>query len=1336
MLFTALIGPYFIDWTSYKQDFERETSRVVGQNVEVLGQTSVRLLPLPSVTFGGLAVGQNADGTPMMTVDQFAMDIELLPLLKREIRIVRLNLLRPRVNLHVDDSGAIAWTNRQALAVNPELIELENFTVTNGEVKINGLAGGRTLLLEQLSGRLSAKSLYGPWRMDVDGYVAGKQTHLDISTGHLQDDGGIRVKLAASRADLPYKLALVGDVKLQEGLLQWAGEFELGVKTGKTQKAGEALPILSEGKFVATPRIVDVPEFRLEIGAREDPYIVSGSGNAKIDDIIQFKIIADGRQIDLDRLGLQPDEEKPQGGLGLEKRLGFLKDVLGKIPVPSAQGTIDLSLPAIVAGDTLIREISTVVSPDNEGWEIKQLSAIFPGNTKFEARGKVGLRQAFGFNGSMLVASRQPTGLAAWLGKRNNPFIRRLRSAGFSADVVISDQQISLENLDLVLDKAVLKGKLQRLNKKGSKPTIIAHLEGDDVNLDDLRALFALTSEDDTQAVTHHDLDIGLTAKKLTGFDLSAQDVAARFRVSGGSVSVEKLNASHFFGSTITSSGNIENLLKQPNGNFKLNVKAEQALPLLKFVQSRFPQNDALNNLVNSGSADGALDLQVEINSRAVGGAQALLSTGSTGQAIVKGVLGTTALEMIVEFEGKPEDFKRAKYDISVSLDSNHPTSLMRQLGMSVLPLELDDNLAITGSFTGVPLTGFDSFITAQMLETNIAISGLIHGLGKPSAEALLEVNFGSQDIGPLLLLAGFGQFSDQLLSQSLPMLFSGGMEIKENHLRISKGKGQLSDQDFAADLDFEKNTGTNHRINGKISAASVDLSFLSQLVFNGGKQGGEKTWSEAGFGEAVARGIDGRVDLDIARSDFGLGAPATHIKGQLALVDGAFNFNDITGKWLGGTFDTHVSLLNREGIGSLNAQFEFKDIQAKALAQATGFAQFVEGRVNLLGNLEGSGRTAAAMVSALTGSGALDLMNARLLGLNTAPLEHVLKAADVKGFEIQEENVLPVLEQVVDDGVVDITSVSIPYIVTAGNIRARNILYEAEKTNLVGALEIDVKNSTTRSELSVRIDPGNAWVDGAEPQFVIAWNGDISGPKRQIDVQPLSGYLSLRNFEREQRRVDLLQAAILEKQRLRRDIIITNARVRYRQRLRDEESRRQRQAFLQIEERRLRDLAARHHLELLAKERVARQAALRKAEEAEQRRKAKEAEQKRLAAEQKRQQEEARKAEALKQQKLEAAARKADALKQKQEREKARKAADDQAKQGLEKIRQNSEADRLRLEQKAQQKVQPKPRQKPAPTIIGPQPKPVAEKPARRNRQKLNDNNFAKRLNEFLDER
>ena len=34
-LFSALIAPYFVDWTNFRQDFESQASRIIGKKVVV-----------------------------------------------------------------------------------------------------------------------------------------------------------------------------------------------------------------------------------------------------------------------------------------------------------------------------------------------------------------------------------------------------------------------------------------------------------------------------------------------------------------------------------------------------------------------------------------------------------------------------------------------------------------------------------------------------------------------------------------------------------------------------------------------------------------------------------------------------------------------------------------------------------------------------------------------------------------------------------------------------------------------------------------------------------------------------------------------------------------------------------------------------------------------------------------------------------------------------------------------------------------------------------------------------------------------------------------------------
>ena len=80
-LFAALLAPFFIDWTSFRQDFEREASRIMGRPVTVHGSVDARLIPFPSVTLNDVRVGAPEDGKPLVEVARFSMDAELAPFL-------------------------------------------------------------------------------------------------------------------------------------------------------------------------------------------------------------------------------------------------------------------------------------------------------------------------------------------------------------------------------------------------------------------------------------------------------------------------------------------------------------------------------------------------------------------------------------------------------------------------------------------------------------------------------------------------------------------------------------------------------------------------------------------------------------------------------------------------------------------------------------------------------------------------------------------------------------------------------------------------------------------------------------------------------------------------------------------------------------------------------------------------------------------------------------------------------------------------------------------------------------------------------------------------------
>ena len=132
-LLGALIAPYFVDWTAYRSDFEREASRILGRRVEVRGGASATLLPFPSLTFGDVAV-LGDDGKPLLEIDHFRMDAELAPYLSGEILIYSMTLQSPTIRVPVHKDGSIGWVVDRPNVPSDAKVVLENVAISDGRV--------------------------------------------------------------------------------------------------------------------------------------------------------------------------------------------------------------------------------------------------------------------------------------------------------------------------------------------------------------------------------------------------------------------------------------------------------------------------------------------------------------------------------------------------------------------------------------------------------------------------------------------------------------------------------------------------------------------------------------------------------------------------------------------------------------------------------------------------------------------------------------------------------------------------------------------------------------------------------------------------------------------------------------------------------------------------------------------------------------------------------------------------------------------------------------------------------------------------------------------------
>ena len=301
-LTAVLVGPYFVDWSSYRADFEREASAILGRKVTVHGEATATILPFPSVTFSDVAVGGGPGGEPAMTAETFSMDAELAPLLSGDFHIFDMRLVRPKATIEVADDGKIDWTMRPSAPFDAGQISIEKLTVTEGQITVIHAASGRTHKMTEINSEISAKSLAGPWRMVGSMRLDGQRSAITVNTGR-GSSGAMRLRIQAEPEVQKVSIESDGELSFEAGgAAKYAGDFRLAARRDEAQASAPAQGpgFRVKGKFALDAERLAFDPFLFETGPLDNPYSAEGKGFVDFGSQPHFAMSLDGAQMRFD----------------------------------------------------------------------------------------------------------------------------------------------------------------------------------------------------------------------------------------------------------------------------------------------------------------------------------------------------------------------------------------------------------------------------------------------------------------------------------------------------------------------------------------------------------------------------------------------------------------------------------------------------------------------------------------------------------------------------------------------------------------------------------------------------------------------------------------------------------------------------------------------------------------------------------------------------------------------------------------------------------------------------------------------------------------------------
>jgi len=264
-----LIAPNFIPMDVYKSQITRAAENATGRALTIDGDLKVAFFPRFQIELNDVAFA-NADGTEpeqMATMDQLAIGLAVMPLLRREVVIDRLVLDRPVMDLVIDRNGHGNWefdiatdpatddaveeSAGDGFALNE--VSLGDVRLVSGDVRFRDRRSGADYHLQDINLTVSLPTLAGPLGLDGQLTYNGERLNLDTEIASPRDfiDGNATPTQIALRSDVvrldfngTAAVAQSGAVPLNAG-----GDVELNVPSVRQLAAWTGSPIESPGGF-------------------------------------------------------------------------------------------------------------------------------------------------------------------------------------------------------------------------------------------------------------------------------------------------------------------------------------------------------------------------------------------------------------------------------------------------------------------------------------------------------------------------------------------------------------------------------------------------------------------------------------------------------------------------------------------------------------------------------------------------------------------------------------------------------------------------------------------------------------------------------------------------------------------------------------------------------------------------------------------------------------------------------------------------------------------------------------------------------------------------------
>ena len=377
-----------IDWNKHKDKISEQFYNSTGKHITFAGNVSFKIFPTPYLNAIDAKIynSSNKNEKPLLDIKNINAELALMPLLKGEVNVSKMELDGVTININWDNKG-LNWqgdlsADQKQLMKDTKMI-LNSVSLKNAKVNFEAAGGDVNFSLDNLNGEVMTQSVFGPFRIEGNYLKSSEPQGFAITIGKLEDSMATTLNAVFThpksnsyvRFDGSFQLSnrvLNGNVvvesqKLSDFVNDNTDKIKLDNKYNKPLVAGFDLAVNKQ--MINFSNIVIKYEDTQGAGSIQLP-------NSNLE---HPNIKANFEFADLD---LNPLADYIKGFVAKYSEEPFVATTKMKISgdIRSIRATYD---------NQLFKSLMTSFEISNKGLILDGLSVILPGNAQFDMKGNI-----------------------------------------------------------------------------------------------------------------------------------------------------------------------------------------------------------------------------------------------------------------------------------------------------------------------------------------------------------------------------------------------------------------------------------------------------------------------------------------------------------------------------------------------------------------------------------------------------------------------------------------------------------------------------------------------------------------------------------------------------------------------------------------------------------------------------------------------------------------------------------------------------------------------------------------------------------------------------------